>query len=91
MDRFDVPHHRTAHSHPTAEPMPSEALLSDGMLEAAAFQMDSSVKANVLAPEGRAEGMEWQVEGLQAVLQDSSTALQQELMSAEARMEVLSP
>ncbi len=33
-------------------------------------------------------GMAGQVEGLQAVLQYSSTALQQELMTAEAKMEV---
>ena len=49
---------------------------------------DRHMAAWVMPVEGQLGVMAWGVEGLQAVLQDSSTALQQELMTAEARMEV---
>ena len=64
------------------------ALPSKGRAHAPALPLDSSMDAWSMAC-GRGGGvMAGGVEGLQAVLQDSSTALQQELRTAEAKMEV---
>jgi len=83
MDRFDVhkPHHVAA-SQTVGEPMPGESPSERSGLPSA---QSGCLQAE---PPGKAESMAGQVEGLQAVLQDSSAALQQELMTAEARMEV---
>ena len=83
MDRFDVhkPHHVAA-SQTVGEPLPGESPSERSGLPSA------QIGCLQAEPPGKAESMAGQVEGLQAVLQDSSAALQQELMTAEARMEV---
>lgn len=64
------------------------ALAFEGRAHAAALPLDSSMHAWGLTC-GRGGGMMAEgVEGLQAVLQDNSSALQQELWTAEAKMEV---
>ena len=64
------------------------ALPSEGRAHAPALPLEISTDAWGMAY-GRGGGvMAGGVEGLQAVLQDSSTALQQELRTAEAKMEV---
>lgn len=85
MDRFDLhkPPHAAAHDQVAAEPQansPSPSSLTGLPSERAVCPLAE--------PSEKADSMTGQVEGLQAVLQDSSTALQQELMTAEARMEV---
>ena len=63
-------------------------LPSKGRAQAPALPLESSMDAWGMAC-GRGGGViAGGVEGLQAVLQDSSTALQQELRVAEAKMEV---
>ena len=63
-------------------------LPSEGRAHAPALPLESSMNAWGIAC-GRGGGvMAGGVEGLQAVLQDNSTALQQELRTAEAKMEV---
>lgn len=83
MDRFDVhkPHH-AAVPQTLGEPLPVESPSERTGLPSAQTGCPQA------EPPGRAESMAKQVEGLQAVLQDSSAALQQELMTAEAKMEV---
>jgi len=83
MDRFDAykPHHASA-PQTVGEPLPGESPSERTGLPSAQIGCPQA------EPPGRAEPMAGQVEGLQAVLQDSSAALQQELMTAEARMEV---
>jgi hypothetical protein len=83
MDRFDAykPHHAAA-PQTVGEPLPGESPSERTGLPSAQIGCPQA------EPPGRAEPMAGQVEGLQAVLQDSSAALQQELMTAEARMEV---
>ena len=76
-------------------PLPSERRAqagapgpSDGRASAPGVPLTNSLDAWGMAC-GRGGGMmAGGVEGLQAVLQDSSTALQQELRTAEAKMEV---
>ena len=64
------------------------ALASEGRAHAPALPLDSSMHAWGMAC-GRSGGiMAEGVEGLQAVLQDNNSALQQELRTAEAKMEV---
>lgn len=64
------------------------ALASEGRAPAPALPLESSIHAWAMAC-GRGGGMMAEgVEGLQAVLQDNSSALQQELRTAEAKMEV---
>ena len=83
MDRFDVhkPQHVAA-PQTAGEPLPGESPSAKTGLPSAQIGCPQA------EPPERAESMAGQVEGLQAVLQDSSAALQQELMTAEARMEV---
>ncbi len=83
MDRLDMhkPHH-AAVPQTVGEPLPGESPSERAGLPPAHIGCPQA------EPPGRAESMAGQVEGLQAVLQDSSAALQQELMTAEARMEV---
>ena len=64
------------------------AVPSQGSTSASALLLESYIAKRGM-PVGRGgHFMEGGVEGLQAVLQDSSTALQQELLTAEAKMEV---
>jgi len=83
MDRFDVhkPHHVAA-PQTVGDPLPGESPSERTGLPSAQSGCPQA------EPPGRAESMAGQVEGLQAVLQDSSAALQQELMTAETRMQV---
>lgn len=64
------------------------ALPSDCGAHAPALPLENSMDAWGMAPARGRVMLAGGVEGLQAVLQDSSTALQQELMTAEAKMEV---
>ncbi|KAL0022177.1 hypothetical protein WJX77_003269 [Trebouxia sp. C0004] len=84
MDRFDAhkPQHAAA-PQTVGEPLPGESPSERTGLPSAQIGCPQA------KPFGRAESMAGQVEGLQAVLQDSSAALQQELMTAEARMEAV--
>jgi len=75
------PHHVSA-PQTVGEPLPGESPSERAGLPSA------QIRCPQAEPPRRAESMAGQVEGLQAVLQDSSAALQQELMTAEARMEV---
>ena len=59
-----------------------------GVTSASALLLDSCMAERGMPASTGGPFMEGGVEGLQAVLQDSSTALQQELLTAEAKMEV---
>lgn len=64
------------------------ALSSEGRAQAPALPLESSMDAWGMAIGRGGDVMTGGAEGLQTVLQDSSTALQQELRVAEAKMEV---